>query len=228
MKLKKFKRYLKEEEDKKSLNAFIENTFQGNWNQTKTDFGNFIEEYSCKDSHPLYRILFFPKTEIEQLTRITDLKAKIKGLFTTENQGHPRFYTKDDYNKIPDHLSFLAGKGEKVHGYTDNNAESSYMGIIISRDSNGNDNVDFSNYDGKIGNKEIADRIELTKPVLAVNSMSFKVVASFEFEDRRGWVINPVIKDLEDDLKDNVPQEPQPEEETNNQETPEEEEVIKK
>jgi hypothetical protein len=225
MKLKSFKKFLKEEQDKNSLNAFIENTFEGNWAKTKTDFGNFIEEYSCKDSHPLYRVIFFPKAEIEQLSRISDLKTKLKTFLTTENQGHPRFYTKDDYNKIPDHLSFLVGIGQKIHGYTDDNSESSFMGIIISRKSEGNDNVDFSHYDSKIGNKEIKDRIDKTQPVLSVNSNDFKIVASFEFEDKHGWVINNINKSaLEDNIDNNPEEEPEENAETN----PEEEEEITK
>jgi hypothetical protein len=225
MKLKSFKRYLKEEEDKKSLNAFIENTFEGNWGKTKTDFGNFIEEYSCKDDVPLYRILFFPKSEIEQLSRISDLKTKIKGILTTENQGHPRFYTKDDYNNIPDHLSFLVGIGQKIHGYTDDNAESTYMGIIFSKKGDTNDNVDFSHYDSKIGNKEIMDRIDKTKPVLSVNPTEFKIIASFEFEDKEGWKINNINKSaLEDNIDNNPEEEPEENVETN----PEEKEEMPK
>jgi hypothetical protein len=201
MKLKSFKRFLKEEDDKNSLNSFIENTFEGNWGKTKTDFGNFIETYSCKDSDVLYRIIFFPKTEIEQLTRLSDLKQKLKSFLTTENQGHPRFYTKDDYHRIPDHLSFLAGLGQKIHGYTDDNSETNYMGIIISKKGATNDNVDFSHYDGKIGNKEIASRIDTTKPVLSVNDPStVKVVAGFEFEQGTGWTINDLDKTLEDNI----------------------------
>ena len=227
MKLKSFKRYLKEEEDKNALNSFIENTFEGNWNKTKTDFGNFIEEYSCTDGSPLYRILFFAKSEIEQLLRISDLKVKIKAILTKENQGHPRFYTKDDFNNIPDHLSFLAGIGQKVHGYTDNNAESSYMGIIIKKSSESNDNVDFSHYDGKIGNKEIMDRINRTKPVLSVNPTEFKVVASFEFEDKNGWTINPINKGLENDIgSDNGIEQPV-EPETDDQNIQDKEEITK-
>jgi hypothetical protein len=200
MKLKSFKRYLTEEQDKNALNSFIENAFAGEWNKTKTDFGNFIGNYSCQDGGMLSRIIFFPKTEMEQLTRLSDLKTKLKALLTTENQGHPRFYTKDDFNNIPDHLSFLAGIGQKIHGYTDNDAETSYMGIIFQKKSNTNDNVDFKNYDGHLGNNQVKERIELTKPVLSVNSDQIKIVAAMEFEDRRGWVINPVDSALENDI----------------------------
>lgn len=207
MKLKTFKRFLKEEEDKKNLNAFIENTFAGNWSKTKTDFGNFIDEYHCGDD--LYRIYFFPKSEIEQLTRISDLKAKIKGVLTTENQGHPRFYTKDDYNNIPDHLSFLSGIGQKIHGYSESGSEQTSMGIIFSRKA-GSDNVDFSNYDRKIGNAEIAERIDKTKSVLSVNDLNIKIVANFSFEDKIGWYINPISNEFENDISNDE----QPEENT--------------
>jgi len=222
MKLKSFKRFLTEEDDKNAINAFIENTFQGNWNKTKADFGNFIEKYSCKDGRPLYRIIFLLKSEVAQLTRLSDLKQKIAGILTTENQGHPRFYTKADYHDIPDQLSFLASIGEKIHGYTDDNSETSFMGVIISKDSNADDNVDFSNYD-KSGNKQILDRIERTQPVLSVNSETVKIVAGFEFEQNGGWQLNDLNKDLEDNIG-NTPAE-EPEAETSN---PEDQEQVQK
>lgn len=210
MKLKSFKRYLKEDQDKNALNAFVENTFQGNWGKTSTDFGNFIEEYNCKDDLPLYRILFFSNTEMANYTRVSDLKQAILAILTKENEGHPRFYTKDDYHNIKDHLSFLSGIGQKIHGYTEDNAETNYMGIIFERKAGGADNVDFANYDGKIGNKEIADRIEKTKPVLSVNATSFRIVASLEFINRQGWTVNDINKS---DLEDNINNAPEPEEE---------------
>jgi glutamine cyclotransferase len=73
------------------------------------------------------------------------------------------------------------------------------MGIIISKKGNTEDNVDFSNYNGTAGNKQIMDRIETTKPVLSVNSETVKIVAAFEFEED-GWTINPLDKSLEDDI----------------------------
>lgn len=224
MKLKSFKRFLIEEDDKNAINAFIENTFQGNWNKTKTDFGNFIDKYSCK-SGTLYRIMFFPKAEISQLTRLSDLKQKIAGVLTTENQSHPRFYTKDDYNNIPDHLSFLASIGEKIHGYTDDNAETSFMGVIISKDANTDDNVDFAYYD-KSGNKQILDRIERTKPVLSVNSETVKIVAGFEFEQDGGWQVNDINKDLEDNIG-NATTEPDTEEPTDDQTQSQDQQIRK-
>jgi hypothetical protein len=190
MKLRSFKSILKEAQDKQMLNAFVEDCFAGKWNETQTNFGNFTDDFSCKGGETLFRIIFFSKEEINQLARAVDLKIKIKALLTDENKSHPRFYTKDEYEKIKDHLSYLSSIGEKIHGYTDEGAEQRYMGIIISKNSNQSDNVDFSNYDGKGGNAEIKQRIERTLPVLSINDPDkFKIVANLEFVNREGWTI---------------------------------------
>jgi hypothetical protein len=206
MKLKSFKRYLREEADQDSFNAFVEDVFNGKWEIAIKEFGNYTDSFHVKDESVIYRILFFRKEEIGQLSRVSDLKRKISGILTSENQGHPRFYTKDDYHNIKDHLSYLASAGMKIHGYTDDSAESIYMGIIISQKTGINDNVDFDNY--KKGNTEIRKRIDTTKPVLAINNTNFKVVASMEFDN--GWEINEFNNDM-NDLSDNgVGQEEEP------------------
>lgn len=188
MKILSFKRYLREAEDKDSFNSFVEDVFDGKWNVAIKNFGNYTDKFNVKDTAEIYRIVFFKKEEINQLTSATDLKQKVSGLLTTENQGHPRFYTKDDYHNIPDQLSFLSSIGEKIHGYTDDSAEQLYMGIIISQKIGANDNVDFSNY--KNGNSEIKKRIDRTKPVLAVNATDFRIVANMEFDNQGdGWTV---------------------------------------
>lgn len=227
MKYKSFKWYLKEDEDKNNFNAFVEKVFERKWEFANSQFGYFTDKYHCKDESEIYRIVFFPIQEINQLSRKSDLLKKVKGVLTSENQGHPRFFTKDDYHNIKDHLSYLSGIDEKIHGYTPtkdaqgnitDNPETDYMGIIFSQKTGANDNVDFSFY--KDGNSQIQERIERTRPVLAVNSNTIKIVASLEFDD--GWE----IKEFSgmDDLSDNTPDEEEPEENPESQETPEGEE----
>lgn len=216
MKFKSFKRFLLEEEDRNQFNAFVEEVFENKWNVANKEFGNFTDKYSVKDVTEIYRILFYSIQEIQQLTRTADLKRKIQGTLTQENQGHPRFYTKDDYHNIKDHLSYLSSIGQKIHGYTDESAEQNYMGIIISQQTGTNDNVDFDHY--KDGNSEIRKRIDTTKPVLAVNAQDFKIVASLEFEnDGNGWTINEFrgMDDLTDEEPEVSPdQEVSPDDET--------------
>lgn len=217
MKFKNFKKFLREAKEDDTFNAFIEDVFEGDWAVAAKNFGNYTEKYPTKDASKIYRILFFKKEEIDQLTKSSDLKRKVQGVLTSENQGHPRFYTKDDYHNIKNHLSYLSSIGEKIHGYTDESAEQYYMGIIISRNIGANDNVDFSHY--KNGNSQIKTRIEETKPVLSINSTDFKIVASLEFEsDGEGWIIKEFTG--LDNIKDEEDEEPientdeQPEEET--------------
>lgn len=188
MKVKTFQRYICEEEERNIFNAFVEEVFDGKWSVAFKEFGNFTDKFHCSDVSDIYRILFFPITEIQKLTKDSDLKRKVSATLTSENQGHPRFYTKDDYHNIKDHLSFLSSLGQNIHGYTDDSAESLFMGLIISKSVDMNDNVDFTHY--KNGNSQIQDRIDRTKPVLSVNpnGFDFKIVASLEF-DTNGWEI---------------------------------------
>lgn len=207
MKFQTFKRYLREAEDTDNFNAFVEDVFDGKWDTAIKSFGNYTDKYHTKDTSVIYRILFFKKDEIQQLTKASDLKRKVAGVLTSENQGHPRFYTKDDYHNIKDHLSYLASIGQKIHGYTDDSAEQYYMGVIISQKTGSNDNVDFSHY--KKGNSEVRRRIDTTKPVLSINNMDFRIVASLEFESGSGWTINEFtgIDDLKDE--EDLPVEPE-------------------
>jgi hypothetical protein len=217
MRFNNFKKFLREAKEDDTFNAFVEDVFEGKWALAAKNFGNYTDKYHTRDTSNIYRIIFFKKEEIEQLTKSSDLKRKIQGVLTTENQGHPRFFTKDDYHNIKNHLSYLASLGEKIHGYTDESAEQYYMGIIISQKIGANDNVDFINY--KNGNSEIQKRIEATKPVLSVNSTDFKIKASLEFDsDDGGWIIKEFtgldnIKDEEDEEIEEIPDEETTEEE---------------
>jgi len=207
MKIKSFKTLLREEENN-TFNAFVEDIFDGKWSVAIKNFGNYTDKYHVKNVPLLYRIIFFKKEEIDQLSNTSDLNRKIRGVITAENQGHPRIYTKDDYKNIKDHLSYLASNGQKIHGYTDDSAESIYIGIILSQKTGNNDNIDFENYKG--GNSEVNGRIKATNPVLSINATDFKIVASLEF-DKNGWEIYEFngIDDLQKGEDAEEPEEPE-------------------
>jgi len=68
MKVKSFKRFLRESDDKTQFNSFVEDVFAGKWNTAIQNFGNFTDKYHCVDALQLYRVMFFDKSEIAQLT----------------------------------------------------------------------------------------------------------------------------------------------------------------
>ena len=225
MKYKSFKYYINENES--TFNSFVEKVFQNQWEFVNNQFGYFTDKYHCKDESDIYRIVFFPRQDIDTLgDRKSTVKQKLVGFLTSENQGNPRFFTKDSYENIKYHLEYLSSIGIHIHGYVPSkdrngnildNPETDYVGLIFSQKTGANDNIDFSFY--KDGNSQVKERIDKTKPVLAINSTSIKLLKKFQFDD--GWQL---VDFGMDDLADYTNKE-EPE---NNQETPEEDEEENK